>query len=404
MRKTTVADTQAYYTQHRTSFLKHHKQPKRCTAEEFKCQVAELRRLQVIVQSGDKPRRMDNYDRMIHLNRIKTSEAAELMSQQLADASLATAELDLTDEETTPTAVPRRSAMVLPPKTTLPRTLSSSDTSFLDPNLGASQNVVGSEPRSGGEGSTRGGSRGSSNGQSRGDASIFLSSGAGASSATRRRSAAIAQTRYSRPEELMSVLSGGRIAQTATAAISNGQPLTGPVNAQELLSSIMMVIQMLKGKSRLKQDMLMKEFAAHSDDGSCLTQAAFKHFMLTKGVREPFLIQRLFKAVDQDSSGQINFAEFKRSVQLLKGDIGQRVGIHVKMFDVSNTGSLNAHEVGMLLGVGLPHASREDVDGFVSYLFDHTDINQSGSLTQEDIVAGIHSNSMLRDLMQQSIV
>lgn len=390
MRKTTAADTQTYYTQHRTSFLKHHKQPKRCTAEEFKCQVAELRRLQVIVQSGDKPRRMDNYDRMIHLNRIKTSQAAELMSQQLADASQAAAELDLTDEGIPQTVVPRRSAMVLPPTTPLPRTLSSLDTSFLDPNLGASQNVVDSEARSGGEVSTRGGSGDSSNGRSRGNTSVLVSSGDGCPSVKLRGSAAM--------------LSGVRTAHTATAALSCGPQLTGPVNAHELLSSIVMVIEMLKGKSRLKQDMLMKEFSAHSDDGACLTQAAFKHFMLTKGVREPFLIQRLFKAIDHDSSGQINFAEFKKSVQLLKGDIGQRVGIHVKIFDISNTGSLNAHEVGMLLGVGLPRASSEDVDGFVTYLFDHTDINQSGSLTQEMIVAGIHSNSILRDLMQQSVV
>ena len=106
-------------------------------------------------------------------------------------------------------------------------------------------------------------------------------------------------------------------------------------------------------------------------DGDGLSPSAFKGFLATKGVMDPFLVERLFRAIDENQNGevicallsgrisccpeigtslvpvvemsaltsivaelqfqslacgQITFAEFKRAVQLLKGTLEQRLG------------------------------------------------------------------------------
>jgi len=328
MRKTSAADTDTFFTRQRASFLRHHKQPQRCDALDFEKQCDELRRLKGIISSVDKPRPMDKYDRMLHLSRMKTSSVAADMARSLSGnpmqlpdelaTEIMAAQMERVvsfSEGPDTVACSRRMAVVLPPKRTLPDKLSSKEWQ------GGEQAAV--------------------------------------PELKRTRSDALAKLQVHKLQQVSQVANVSKnVAQSAAAARklsvrqntlprrtcdaygnSNAQrharqnSCTTVSDSQELFASVTLVIEMIKGKSRLKQDMLMKEFVlmksgdpSSNPDGDGLSPSAFKGFLATKGVMDPFLVERLFRAIDENQNGEITFAEFKRAVQLLKGTLEQRLG------------------------------------------------------------------------------
>ena len=56
-------------------------------------------------------------------------------------------------------------------------------------------------------------------------------------------------------------------------------------------------------------------------------------------------------------------------MQRLRGSLEQRLDMYVRIFDQSDSGALNHAEVGMLIGMGMPSATEEQVAQYVDFLF-----------------------------------
>ena len=83
----------------------------------------------------------------------------------------------------------------------------------------------------------------------------------------------------------------------------------------DLFQSLVAVVNLFRGKSRMQIDMLMKDFIKHAriegavGDGQdvAIGPQGFRNWMNTAQVYDMFLVDRLYKAADVSKDGQVSF-------------------------------------------------------------------------------------------------
>lgn len=409
MRKSRPGEAKRYHTCQRVSFLKHHQRTTTCTAKEFRSFVGELHRLERIIDSVKQPRPMDIYDQMLHLSKRK---AASKSMDELLQISVPS--LDPTPDqqaqdfvgqhfETAEADESKRRAVAIPP-----RTKASIDTadygSYTPPKFLMDSADPRREMCQEKERSTNVESHPS------GDDRVTV-----VQPTTPEKSDDLPWPKHYHHVSNKSPVLLKNLTVWRGGPGGHDKPHKGAMeDRNELFSNMTLVVDLFRGKSRLKIDMLMKEFILHArmgnDEGEKeqahikLKPQGFRNFMRSKEIRDPGLVDRLFKAVDCDRNGEVSFAEFRRAVQRLRGSLEQRLDMYVRIFDQSDSGALNHSEVGMLIGMGMPSATEEEVAEYADFLFEKMDEDGSGTLTSDEIINGIAQNPKLRDSLERSIV
>ena len=126
--------------------------------------------------------------------------------------------------------------------------------------------------------------------------------------------------------------------------------------------------------------------------------------MNNSGVRDMFLVDRLYKAADTSKDNRVSFIEFRRAVHKLRGSLEQRLDMYVRIFDSSGNGALTYHDIFMLISIGMPSAPPEEVKEYVEELFVKMDEDGSGSLTFDELLNGISNYPRLRDQLERTVI
>eukprot|EP00656_Telonema_subtile_P039492 TRINITY_DN4459_c0_g1_i1.p1 TRINITY_DN4459_c0_g1~~TRINITY_DN4459_c0_g1_i1.p1 ORF type:complete len:208 (-),score=75.89 TRINITY_DN4459_c0_g1_i1:160-783(-) len=185
------------------------------------------------------------------------------------------------------------------------------------------------------------------------------------------------------------------------------------LDSSELYSNLIQIVDLFRGKSRLKIDLLMKEFMLHartegaappSSHEARVNCQGFRNFFKKKEIRDTELVDRLFRATDLDRNGQVSFTEFRRAIHKLRSGLEGRIDMYVRLFDGDEKGSLDRAEVGMMVSMGMPGGSAEQINQHVAYLFAKMDEDHSGTLTTQEILKGIATNRKLSDSLERAVI
>eukprot|EP00658_Telonema_sp_P-2_P057424 TRINITY_DN45891_c0_g1_i1.p1 TRINITY_DN45891_c0_g1~~TRINITY_DN45891_c0_g1_i1.p1 ORF type:complete len:234 (+),score=33.85 TRINITY_DN45891_c0_g1_i1:286-987(+) len=128
-----------------------------------------------------------------------------------------------------------------------------------------------------------------------------------------------------------------------------------------LLPHFVQVSDLFRGKSRLKMDMLMKEFVMHAGSPAAphevpwVDVSGFRSFLRTKGVRNQCVADQLFRAADTDADGQVSFVEFRKLIGMLRGPLEERIGGYLLI--LGGREGVRKSEVWMLLEICLLYTS-----------------------------------------------
>jgi len=206
----------------------------------------------------------------------------------------------------------------------------------------------------------------------------------------------------------MTVYRGGKKEQSKTNIADDGVADSGA----DLFQSLVAVVNLFRGKSRMQIDMLMKDFIKHAriegatGDGQDVSigPQGFRNWMGSCQVHDMFLVDRLYKAADVSKDGEVSFIEFRRAVHRLRGTLEQRLEMYVRIFDSSGIGSLDVADVSKLIAMGMPSASPAEIGEYVEVLFEKIDADGSGSLTFQEILEGIGDYPKLRDQLERTVI
>eukprot|EP00656_Telonema_subtile_P039493 TRINITY_DN4459_c0_g1_i2.p1 TRINITY_DN4459_c0_g1~~TRINITY_DN4459_c0_g1_i2.p1 ORF type:complete len:186 (-),score=63.63 TRINITY_DN4459_c0_g1_i2:62-619(-) len=112
------------------------------------------------------------------------------------------------------------------------------------------------------------------------------------------------------------------------------------LDSSELYSNLIQIVDLFRGKSRLKIDLLMKEFMLHartegaappSSHEARVNCQGFRNFFKKKEIRDTELVDRLFRATDLDRNGQVSFTEFRRAIHKLRSGLEGRIGALIRI-------------------------------------------------------------------------
>lgn len=119
---------------------------------------------------------------------------------------------------------------------------------------------------------------------------------------------------------------------------------------------------------------------------------------------DPDLWLYLFRVLDKDGSGKVDFIEFINALNIgIKGSVDDKLKWAFSIYDIDNNGYIEEKEMEKLLSGILKMGSSEDSEDEIHLrsrtIFERMDIDGDGQLTMEEFVNGCKQDPKIFNAM-----